>query len=184
MAKRVKQGQAEPDGPELGNPGEFYFAEPQVVEVKAAKPHQVETYNNNSVTYGQGTCRLKSSHAQSDYKPPENLEYHLSRWPGKMDVDAYLEIMRVQGFSKGAIVCRKYQKFDQHSMIHRWGMILLEHTWQVGSEYRPYCIKWIGDGTVESAWAEDLYLIHQAVDERLLYDILESQGCDIPEKVI
>lgn len=182
MARRVNTVQKEVEETDLGNPGEFYFAEPKVFEIRSPKPENVSSMNRSgsSVTYGEGVCRLQSSHNIHTYSPPQGIEYHLGRWPNKMDVDAYLEMYRVQGFDKGAIVCRKYQPFDSHSMVHRWGVILLVHNYMTATEYKPYCIKWFGDGSVESAWGEDLYLLNAALDERLLYDILESQGCDLP----
>ncbi len=185
MGKKSGAAQRIAEPPELGNPGEFYFTEPQVVEIKSPKPVLVPTTSSYTAqTYGEGVCRLPSSHSQPNYKPPQGIEYHLSRWPNKMDVDAYLEMFRLQGFDKGAIVCRKYQTFESHKLVHRWGVILLTHNFMTAAEYKPYCVKWFGDGTVESAWGEDLFIIHAALDANILHDILEEQGCDVPKEIL
>ena len=185
MGKKAKADQRGTSQKELGNPGEFYFTEPQVMEIKSPKPQPVQaTSSYSSQTYGEGVCRLPSSHNQPQYKPPVGIEYHLSRWPNKMDVDAYLEMFRVQGYDKGAIVCRKYQTFESHKLVHRWGVILLTHNFMTAAEYKPFCVKWFGDGTVESAWGEDLLLLHAALDEHILNDILEEQGIEVPKEIL
>lgn len=180
MPRRMQQVETR----DTGSPGMIYFSEPKLIEIPSKtagssqnplRPHEVV---NQSVTYGAGACRLLSSHKISGYTPPTDCQYLAGRWPSKMDVDAYIEIMRTQGFSDGSIVTRKHQASNDMFKVYRMGVIMLTHKYVSSMEYKPFLVKWFMDGSAEGAWAEDLYLIHQAMDEALLTDVLESQGCD------
>ena len=192
MGKKAKI----PEEPvDQGTPGEYYFAEPKVISIPSPKAPPVSnvsqfprstttmgTASSSGVnTYGEGICRLASSHTIKGYNPPRTLEYHLGRWPRREDAIAYLDMMSVQGFGVGAIVCRKHQPMEDHPKVYLWGVILMVHNHTSSAEYKPYLVKWFGDGKVESTWAEDLYLVHARLDKTLFHDILESQGCDFED---
>jgi hypothetical protein len=193
MGKKAKVSVEEPvDG---GTPGEYYFAEPKVITIPSPKPAPSSNvsqfprspstmgtaYSSGANTYGEGVCRMASCHTIKGYTPPNGIEYHLGRWPSKLDASAYLDMMAVQGYGVGSIVCRKYQPLEDHPKVYLWGVILMVHNHQTSAEYKPYLVKWFGDGRVESAWAEDLYLVHARLDKTLFHDILESQGCDFED---
>jgi hypothetical protein len=167
---------------DTGQPGHLYFNEAVLIEIKTRKvpqnplrPHEVAT---NGSVYGQGSCRLLSSHNISGYKPPTNCDYLLSRWPNKLDVDTYLAMMADGGLGEGAIVTRKHQPQTDAFKVHRWGVVMLTHKYVSSMEYKPYLVKWFSDGSAEMAWGEDLYVIHSVIDKAMIGDILESQGCD------
>jgi hypothetical protein len=172
-----------------GDPGTYFFDYPQVIDIKSKKPMtQQETEKIWTPTtprnkaYGAGACRLVSSHQINGYVPPSGLEYHLARWPSSLDADAYLEIMRVQGFGAGAIVTRKHQPYTFMKRIPRWGVIMFECTYTSSIEWQPYYVKWFSAADEpEHAWAEDLFLIQAALDDSMVDTILEQQGCEIPE---
>lgn len=174
MAARRKE--VEP--PDLGEPGMFYFPEPIVIDIKSKKPVIVETRQMSSYEAANkpNACRLKSSHEIQGYTPPTHVDYLLSKWPARMDIEAYIEMHKVEGFNEGTIVTRRFQPWQDMGKIHRWGVVLMVNKHMHSSEYKPYLVKWFGDNMVESAHAEDLYVIHAALDKQILADILEAQG--------
>jgi hypothetical protein len=177
-----------------GQPGQYYFNEPQVIEIRSKKPVNASSYldprerpitSPPQSTYGDGACRLPTSHTINNYSPPKDCEYLLSRWPKRDDVDAYISMMEVQGFGQGSIVCRKHQPIQDHPKVYKWGVILMVHSYTAAAEYKPYLIKWFGDGQVESGWAEDLFLIHARLDNGTFWSILEAQDCaEFEEKTV
>lgn len=178
-----------------GEPGHIYFEYPRLVEIASKKPQQVHTYNgrNNSnwgkksareLSMEDGNCRLASSHTISGYTPPKDIEYLLGRWPTKDEVADYFQVHRVQGFGRGAIICRRHQPIEAMPLLYKWGFVSFCHQFSSSMPFSPYFVRWFDDnGHGESAWAEDLVLVHAAIDYPLLQDIMMQQDVHIPDRL-
>jgi hypothetical protein len=114
------------------------------------------------------------------YTPPDDVVYGLSDWPKQVEIDDYLQRWAVAGFDEGAVVCRRYQQENRWKYPHQWGVIMIRYEQQpANAPYRPFSVKWFGDLSIEQAMAEDLFIIHAALDESVLKDIIEEQGGDV-----
>jgi hypothetical protein len=173
-----------------GEPGKFYFTEPELIEVKGRAAVQVETTkpSHNIVTpfpkgneIVTGRCRLESSHGLHEYHPPTDCVYDLPEWPKPTQVPEYLRKMEVAGFGEGAIVTRRYQNQHRWKYPHQWGIIIITHkVIPSGSPYKPFTIRWFDPNSkLESAWAEDLLIIHACLSPSMLQDIVECQGLEV-----
>lgn len=49
------------------------------------------------------------------------------------------------------------------------------------ASYFPYWVQWFDGSKSEGTWAEDLIVIHAAIDKTILIDIVEEQGQDVEE---
>jgi hypothetical protein len=177
----------DPEPIDEGEPGTFHFGIPVLTEIasKKAPPPSTMTIHTTApsvlITI-DGNCRLRSSHDIRGYVPPQGLEYPIGRYPNKVDADAYVAMWRVQGFGPGAIVTRRYQPIEQYSRLWKWGFISFARQYSPSGPFEPFFVRWFDDkDNGESAWAEDLVLIHAAIDYPMLRDILEQQDVQLPE---
>lgn len=181
---------------DLGIPGKLYFDKPKVISVEAFHTSQVPEYDTGGFGYTkqppgpadyytrEGPVRLKSSHKMARYTPPERVHYLLTQRPPKNDVDEYIRMMKVDGFGEGAIVARRYAD-DWRARWHtNWGIITSIYgtvPFDPKDAYAPYKVRWFdtssipGAPDIEGAWAEDLIVIHAALDKDLLASIIEHQ---------
>jgi len=175
-----------------GEPGKFYFEEPVTVSVPGKKssvmmlPHS--SNNGNTMAESRpfylipGRCRLESSHKLHGYNPPENIVYELSNYPQPHQIPEFLRKASIAGFGEGSIVCRRYQNPGRWKYCHQWGMIIIVHPRiSLGSRYCPFTVKWFSDAHVESAWPEDLVVVHSNMDLAMLKDIMESQDVAVED---
>lgn len=194
---RPHDPQPESEMEDLGIPGKMYFDKPQLTIVEAfhkpAVPEGDTARPNNNVKVGpdhfyrkDGPCRLRSSHLITRYNPPDAIHYLLTMRPPQEEADSYLKMMAVDGYGEGAIVSRRYQPGWKHKWHGNWGMItrvvgFVPHS--PNDPWNPYFVKWFGEAgssgpQEEFGWAEDLVIIHAALDKTTLESILEEQDVD------
>lgn len=181
--------------PDTGEPGKFYFTPPITcnvsLESKQAPPNPVEKKGwpypeskgpVNLDSYRERTnCRLLSSKNGYNQNPPKEIKYLLSPHPTQQEIRDYHEIKSVEGFGEGAIVARRWGPKGDHKWAAKWGMIMICHKVERGgvASWSPYAVKWFMVGEIEQAWAEDLIVIHQALDHTQLDAIAEAQGVEV-----
>ena len=115
------------------------------------------------------------------------MHYLLTNRPPQEEADSYLKMMAVDGFGEGAIVSRRFQPNWKHKWHGNWGMI----TRVIGfvphaptDPWNPYFVKWFSKDGIQApdeefCWAEDLVIIHAALDKITLEQILEEQDVDL-----
>lgn len=183
--------------PDPGEPGKYYFNPPSCISIKSMKAAQRSTnsrwaypdsYDNDnngappvnltSLRHERTNCRLLSSRNGLAHHPPEEVKYLLGTHPTQEEISDYLAIKEVDGFGEGAIVTRRWQPQGNHQWPQQWGTVVLVHTKERGTiaNWSPYSVKWHLIGEIEQAWAEDLIVIHQALDHDQLDAIAEAQG--------
>lgn len=171
-----------------GIPGKLYFDEPTVVNIEGLnKPKNpfpqsgfVKIETKADAVAHANVVRLRSSHTLHNYLPPEDVVYDMGRWPNQLEINAYLKASSIAGYDEGAIVCRRFQPKGRWKYPSQWGLIIVKHKISPGSsQYAPYAVKWFADATIESAWAEDLVVIHAALSMDLIRDIVEEQGVEV-----
>jgi len=172
-----------------GEPGKYYFEAPITHNLSfGEKKKTPEPYTDprkepvNLVNYRDRTnCRLISSKNAMNSRVPKEVQYLLTPHPSLQEVQDYLDLKRVEGFGEGAIVCRKWAAKGHHKWSQQWGTIMLVHKIPRGmmAPYHPYSVKWHMIGEIEQAWAEDLIVIHAALDDDTLDAIAEAQGVEV-----
>lgn len=171
---------------DMGEPGKFYFSIPieQNIAPQRKRESAVITYppkdpvNLYSMRV-QTNCRLLSSKNNANHKCPEKIAYLLGEHPTAKEIMDYHDLMHAEGFGERAIVARKWAPMSGLMIPNSWGVVLLEHRLErsgVMAKFSPYSVRWIILGEIESAWAEDLVLIHPALDSAELTEIFETQG--------
>lgn len=165
-----------------GEPGNYYFHEPFEQQILSKKPAPIFTPDVNSpvnlTSYRQMTnCRTISIRNSSISTRPEKVAYLLDEHPSLKEIDDYLALQSTEGFGEKAVVTRRWAPVDTMISPNHWGLILLEHRLPRGAaaKWAPYTVRWCMMGEIESTWAEDLVLIHPALDKEQLHDILEAQ---------
>lgn len=182
---------------DLGIPGKLYFEKPKVISVEAYHVSEVPEFDtggsgNNTQPPGpadfyktEGPVRLISSHRIMRYNPPERVHYLLTQRPSQSDAEEYLRMMKVEGFGDGAIVARRHAEPWRVRWHTNWGIItrVVGHVpWSSKDAWAPFIVKWLDVSPLqnvsetEPAWAEDLYVIHAALDKDLLESIIEHQA--------
>jgi len=168
-----------------GEPGHYYFEEPTVIAIESKKKRQPSSLivmgsSGKEALALIGEVRLRSSHSLHNYIPPKDVVYDISEFPTQKEVNDYITRMSICGFGEGAIVTRRYQPKNRWKYPYQWGVIQsMFNIVPSNGTYRPFTVKWFANGDSESAWGEDLVVIHQAMDEDLISDIVESQGIDV-----
>ena len=175
-----------------GDPGTFYWPFPKLEEIEGKKKTTTVTTFTKETNWNElparskvnidGNCRLVSSHEIRNYTPPTGLEYALPRWSSKLDGDAYVEMFKVQGYGVGAVVTRRHQPLEHMDKVYHWGVITFVTRHMSTTPWQPYFVKWFGDGAGEHAWAEDLVIIHAALDRDVLGSVFEAQDITLPEE--
>jgi hypothetical protein len=178
MPRKAMQQRASPD---KGTPGHIYFPEPVLTEITNPNKVSYMTPGVRRTTNPEGMCRLASSFECNNYTPPTDCKYMLNEFPTYMQIVGYLRDQKIHGFDEGAVVTRKYQNPRRWMYPSQWGIILLKHESHLNSakKFYPYTVKWFHGDKLESAWAEDLIIIHSCIDEDLLRDIVEAQGVPV-----
>lgn len=195
MAKRVHRvlPKVEPDVVEEdhGIPGKLYFDKPKIIEMASFRKSAVPEFDPIGGRYAQlgpeefylreTPVRLRSSHKQGpNYNPPESVVYPLSLRPTQEEATEYIRLRKVDGFGEGTIVARRYAEYWKAKWHGNWGIIkrVIGYVPHITSTpWNPYVVQWFEQQTSEeSAWAEDLVVIHCTLDKDLLEDILEAQG--------
>lgn len=183
---RVRQQQQTPE--DKGEPGKFYFNYPITQSFQSQKKveHHFPEQNTmggkspvNLFSYRQQTnCRLLSSKNNSNHKCPEKIAYLLEEHPSAKEIADYHQLRHEDGWGERAIVARRWAPMENLMLPNSWGVIILEHKLERGgaAKWSPYSVRWMILGDIESCWAEDLVLIHPALDNAHLRDILEVQG--------
>lgn len=146
--------------------------EEPLTQVETAKVHKLRSPVNSNV-------RLKSYRSVVNRGLiPEFVKYGMSTQPTLKEIQDYHDVWEMQGFGRGAIVARRFGIEANWQNPGMWGMIVVvstsHHTPQL--PFAPYIVKWINDGHGEPAWAEDLYIINQSLDDRLVLELIEAQG--------
>jgi len=187
LAMRAKKDEPQ----DLGIPGKLYFDKPNVIDIstkrKGGLPLVDPITNNDNLGPEEfyttvGKCRLKSSFNYPTTPPPKDIQYALTMRPLQNDAHEYVAYFRRKGYHTGAIVTRRYQPGYRHRWHSNWGIIQRVNgnvPWYSQEAWFPYVVKWFNvenNISEEPAWGEDLILIHQALDEDLLEQILEEQG--------
>jgi len=83
---------------------------------------------------------------------------------------------QVSGFGIGAIVARRNRATAMFPAS--WGIVSGLTRFPPHIADVPYCpldVRWITSGTTLPMWPDELYLIHQSLDDITLRSILESQ---------
>jgi hypothetical protein len=170
-----------------GDPGKFYFTEPEVIEI-AGKPFTPSTpaagfpRSSPTIDMNPGRCRLRSSHELHGYTPPNNIVYDMNQWPTQHMVKDYLKRNEIAGFGENSIVTRRFQNKGRWKYQHQWGVIILVcKVPPAATIFAPYIVKWFSGEKTEPAWAEDLVVVHACLTEELLSSIMEDQGIDLEE---
>lgn len=178
---------------DLGIPGKLYFEKPSVIHIpsfhKTAIPEYDTGGSGNSrqppgpeeLYTREGPVRLASTHKLPRYKAPDTVHYLLSRRPTQNDAQEYIRMMRIEGFGEGAIVTRKYAEPWRAKWHDNWGIISRIIGFvpiPSSTPYNPYTVKWFSQefGREEEAWAEDLFVIHAALDKDMIDEIIEAQA--------
>ena len=181
---------------DMGIPGKIYFEKPQLSLVKAFHKSDLPEYDTGG--YGmsrqapgpvdlytrEGPVRLPSSKHMDNhtYKVPEKVHYLLTQRPSNTDIVEYISIQKADGFAEGAVVSRRHQAEWRFKWYTYWGIITRVHgncPLPSKEAYAPFRVKWFNpehNVTDEDAWAEDLVVIHAALDKETLASILEEQG--------
>lgn len=203
MAKKAKvknplrpHDVVEEEEEDLGIPGKLYFEKPKVFTVEAFHQSKLPEFDTGGARGGhqppgpeeyyrtEGPVRLRSSHHLPRYTPPEKHHYLLTRRPPQIDADEYIRMMKVEGFGEGAVVARRFADHWRARWHANWGTITRvtqNVPWDAKEAWSPYVVKWWdvsnfnGVADTEPAWAEDLLVIHAALDKDVLESILEHQ---------
>lgn len=177
MARRAK---------DTGDPGKYYFHKPICLNIALPTDEESQPCDKperkpspvNLVNYRDRTnCRLYSIKNGHNYDPPEKINYLLEQHPNGEEIGDYLKLKSLEGFGEGAIVTRRWHTSNGHRWAQMWGTIILVHKTPRGgiANWTPYAVKWHQLGEVEQAWAEDLLVIHAALDNDQLDSIVEAQ---------
>lgn len=169
---------------------QHYFPYPQVIRVNGNKDKDPVLSPVNDIADGvvsnirTESCQppKKGSHYASRW--PENVKYGCGQHPTARETIDYIGRNEVQGFGKWAIVARRWSHPMRFVHGHQWGMIVDVHNVPVVGlvqPWFPYTVRWLTSGNEELAWAEDLVVIHQALDGDMLLDIIEQQGVDVDD---
>lgn len=182
---------------DLGIPGKLYFDKPKVISVEAFHISPLPEFDTGGRPGGRqapgpegyyqtkGPVRLRSSHKMVRYNPPEVVEYLLTQRPTQDDADEYIRMHKVEGFGEGAIVARRYAETWRARWHTNWGVInrvVQNVPWDAKDAWAPYIVKWfdvanlLNASDMEPVWAEDLFVIHAALDKDVLESILEQQA--------
>lgn len=170
-----------------GTPGHFYFEPPvEIVLNKKARGNNTANENwqekvppVNLHSYRERTnCRTLSVRNGISCRPPENIAYLADERPNSKDIQAYHTLMRQGGFGARAVVTRRFQEFQQQANPQYWGIIIIEHHLEKSgiAKWYPYTVRWNMLGEIESAWGEDLLVVHAALSDEMLKDIFEAQN--------
>lgn len=150
-----------------------------------SNPHQ--SYNGSSRVNANSPIRLESSRDGAVCpNPPATVEYELSERPTWKEIDEYISECKCYGFGRGTIVARRYASTWRQTNPTEWGMITYitrQPTPTSGPFKGPFNVKWFDFGGTpkeERAWAEDLLVIHAALDDDIVKAICENQGVTIP----
>ena len=175
--------------------GKVFFEKPVLQLVGKAEAEPPRSYHgSNPAFHGSNRMpeipkgeritpvRLKSSHntAICQHLPKENY-YDLPINPNYHEVKEYLAKKRIEGFGQGAVVARRFQMEWRFKTPPQWGFLKYEiENVVTGTDFAPYRVMWfdtnINIDQEEKAWAEDLVVVHAAVDKSLIKDIMEHQG--------
>lgn len=169
---------------------EFPKPDSFVVEGKPA-PEEIETRASNAgvIVTGQSNIRgpatnvrLRSLRSIVNNKHlPKWVQYRISQQPLQKEIDDYIAQAEINGFAIGALVARKWGITNNWEKPQMWGMIVVvrEVQHEPQKPYAPFMVKWIMSTEIEPAWAEDLYCMAPAMDDGLIWGIVEAQGFDI-----
>lgn len=170
---------------DTGDPGKYYFHKPIAVHIslpgkekevqQSKEPVNLVSYRNRSE---ETNCRCLSIRNGHKYAPPAKVPYLLEKYPTPAEIKDYLELAAQNGFGEGAIVTRRWAKEGgDHRWVQQWGTIIICHKVRSGgmAGWAPFAVKWHLLGEIEQVWAEDLYVIHAALDEQTLDSIVEAQ---------
>lgn len=155
----------------------IYFEKPQTLTIvkNIDIMNPVTDIANGSV----GNIRTRSMKAMFSAKEIV-VTYALGEHPLDNEIDTYLNQQFIHGYGEGAIVARRWAPSLRFMYPHQWGMIVHVHkscgVAQTG--WGPYQVKWFDTNSTESGWAEDLLIIHAALERSLVIDIVEEQGID------
>lgn len=163
-----------------GIPGKLYFDKPQVFDISVIRDtvgNKVSTVETGAL---DGPVRLESTRQLRDFSKRELVHYRMGLRPNLEQINEYIKWAEVQGFAQGAVVARRWCADWRTETVHEWGVIIGCRAYTHGSHepgfYSPFTVRWfqtrLGE---EGVWAEDLYLIHQALSKDLLRSILEEQ---------
>jgi hypothetical protein len=166
-----------------------YFPMPETQEVgKPQSTPLVMSPVTNIVGGVSSTIRTESCRPPKstiyDKRWPETVQYACSKWPTARESSEYVVRQEIHGYSVNSIVARRWSHPMRFLYGHQWGIII--HVFRVppkGNEpWSPYGVRWFNNSEIEEpAWAEDLIIIHQALDSDFILQIAEEQGVDIDE---
>lgn len=179
MAKKVT--------PDVTTEGKVFFPAPQLITVNGDKvatsdPNPVLDIVGNPGKVRTSSCNFDHAMNKPKNYPIEGVKYACDLNPTYNEASQYLAQQWIHGYGKGAIVVRRWAMAWRFMYPHQWGYIhAVHHTPQHKTNWAPYTVKWFEVGQEEGAWAEDLLIIHAAVDDELLCSIVEEQGFDVSE---
>ena len=168
---------------------QLYFDEPVVQKIDhsgfrtpAISPVNDIVDGDVSTSIRTVSCRPPGSTSFKD-QWPDKVTYGCSERPSYQESHEYVERQQIHGFGKYAIVARRWAHPIRFLHGHQWGMIIqLNYVAFIHdmSPWAPYVVRWFAKESVEEkAWAEDLIVIHAALDDENLLEIAEAQSVDI-----
>lgn len=163
------------------------FPKPESFVVEGKEPEEMPPAKQ--VETGQGhirgpatNVRLRSSRTIVNNKHlPAFVKYKMSQQPLQKEIDDYIAQAEIDGFSVGSLVARRWGTTRNWEIPQMWGMILVVRDvhMNIAEPYAPFMVKWITNSELESAWKEDLFCMVPAMDEGLIWGIVEAQGFNI-----
>jgi hypothetical protein len=163
---------------DMGLPGKLYFDRPQVIDITTSRDGGSTKVITQDVRALSGPVRLASTRGLHDFKKIEVVEYHAPLRPSIEEISSYMKWAEISGFGNGAVVARRWCADWRWESPFQWGVILGNRLYPPAMEdsYAPFSVQWFdkNQGT-ETAWAEDLLLIHQCLSKQLLESLVEEQ---------
>lgn len=140
---------------------------------------QVETHRTRTNDPEISNVRLNSSRNPVNRRYlPQFVKYAMTTQPTLMEIEEYLVNAELNGYGVGSVVARRWGIKENWAKPQMWGLIFMVRDIHVNpnTRYAPFLVKWFNNQEAESAWAEDLIVIHHALSDSLIVDIVEMQG--------
>jgi hypothetical protein len=167
--------------PAFDETNKIFFEKPTVLKIGEPAVTTMPNPVFDSANGIKGPIRTKS--CRETFGDKIEVQYQISQYPSKSDVEEYFVRNQIHGYGEGSIVARRWANGVRFLYPHQWGVIIhLNRYPGISADYAPYQIRWFSsEKPLENAWGEDLFVVHACLDRDLLLDIAEAQGVDITE---
>jgi hypothetical protein len=157
------------------------FEKPQIIILKGKMDPDMDPIKDIANAL-EGPIRTRSMREYFGNKD-KIVQYALSMDPTISELEEYVERVWIHGYGEGAVVARRHANGMRFMYPHQWGMIMHVHKYSrgVSPSWGPFQVKWLDSSEIESSWAEDLVVIHSALDRESICEIVEAQSLDVTE---